>query len=205
MTRLYLASASPRRQSLLQSIGVQFELLVPGPEEDAEALEVPPQVAPAFSPEQYALWAADQKLDAARARLSLRGLPEGAILSADTVVALGKTVLGKPKDAMDAARMLAALSGKEHEVFTAMSYHYSPRRNPACMCVRTRVSFMKLSGQQITDYVNSGEPFGKAGSYAIQGLGASLVEQIHGSFTNVIGLPLTECRSLLDTKEIHII
>jgi septum formation protein len=200
MNTLYLASASPRRQELLKSIGVSFELLAPGADEDAEALETPPHARLAFRPEEYAQWAADQKLSAASKRLKARGLEEGRILSADTVVALGREVLGKPQDEAEAGYMLMRLSGREHEVFTAMSYYFSPFRNPVQRVVRTRVSFMELSEAQITNYVASGEPFGKAGAYAIQGLGASLVASVQGSLTNVIGLPLEECRQLLGTE-----
>jgi septum formation protein len=124
-----------------------------------------------------------------------RGLPSRAILCSDTTVALGRRILGKPKDALDAERMLTSLSGKTHRVLTAVAIQHGKRRVQALSI--SRVSFAAMTRQQIKAYVASGEPMGKAGAYAIQGRAAAHVRHIVGSYSGIMGLPMHETATLL--------
>ncbi len=191
-TMLYLASQSPRRRQLLGQIGLQPELLLPGAEEDAEAIEA---VLSGELPQDYVQRVTALKLDAAVARHVRRGLAPGAILCSDTTVALGAQILGKPENAQDAARMLALLSGQEHEVLTAVALQHGAQRQAALS--RSRVRFAPLSAAQIAAYVATGEPLGKAGAYGIQGVVAQYVQNIDGSYSGIMGLPLFETAQLL--------
>ena len=184
---VYLASQSPRRQQLLQQLGVRFELLLPDASEDAEALEA---VRPGEGAEAYVRRVTRAKLSAARERLQRRGLPAAPLLSADTTVALGRAILGKPVDAGEACAMLARLSGRWHRVLSGVAVTQGARS--ALRLNVSRVRFAKLPRATIDAYVASGEPFGKAGAYAIQGIAAALVSEVRGSVTNVAGLPLAE-------------
>lgn len=189
---IWLASQSPRRQELLAQVAVRFELLVPGPDEDAEALEA---VVPGESPTQYVERVVLAKAHAARARLAARGLPDAPILVADTTVAIGGTLLAKPADDADARRMLEALSGRGHRVLTAIAVVRGSRIEQAISV--SRVRFARLSSSKIDAYVASGEPSGKAGAYAIQGRAAAFVRRIEGSYSGIMGLPLHETMTLL--------
>ncbi|MDD5028431.1 MAG: Maf family protein [Rhodoferax sp.] len=189
---VYLASQSPRRAQLLAQLGVVYELLLPAAQEDAEALE---RVLPRESPLAYVQRVTQLKLDAALARLQRRGLPTAPVLCSDTTVALGRQILGKPADAADAARMLAALSGKTHRVLTALALGTPTQRQSAVSV--SRVTFATLSAAQIEAYVASGEPLGKAGAYAVQGRAAAHIEHINGSYSGIMGLPLFETAQLL--------
>lgn len=189
---VWLASQSPRRQALLRQIGVPFELLVPGPEEDAEALEA---VQPGESPTGYVERVVVAKAHAARERRLARGLPDAPILVADTTVAVGGTILGKPADDDDAKRMLRLLSGRGHRVLTAIAVVRGPRIERATNV--SRVRFARLAPAEIDAYVASGEPRGKAGAYAIQGRAAAFVRRIEGSHSGIMGLPLHETSRLL--------
>lgn len=189
---LYLASQSPRRRQLLEQIGVPYRLLLPDPHEDAEALEA---VQPNEAPARYVQRVTLAKLHAAQARLRRSGLPNAPILCADTTVALGRTIYGKPADAADARRMLGELAGREHRVLTAVAV-CTGRREAAALST-SRVRFAPLTRAQIVAYVTSGEPMGKAGAYAIQSGAASWVAQIHGSYSGIMGLPLYETAQLL--------
>lgn len=189
---IYLASQSPRRRQLLEQIGVRHELLLPGADEDAEGLEA---VLPGEAPADYVQRVTGLKLDAAVARHARRGLPPAPILCSDTTVALGRTILGKPEGAQDAARMLAELSGREHEVLTAVALQDGPRRSAALSV--SRVRFAAMTPAQIDAYVASGEPMGKAGAYGIQGRAAAHVEHMAGSYSGIMGLPLCETAGLL--------
>lgn len=189
---IWLASQSPRRQELLAQVAVRFELLVPGPDEDAEALEA---VVPGESPTQYVERVVLAKAHAARARLAARGLPDAPILVADTTVAIGGTLLAKPADDADARRMLEALSGRGHRVLTAIAVVRGSRIEQAISV--SRVRFARLSSSRIDAYVASGEPSGKAGAYAIQGRAAAFVRRIEGSYSGIMGLPLHETMTLL--------
>ena len=191
---IYLASQSPRRSQLLDQIGVRHKLLLPSADEDAEALEA----------EQYGELPADYvqrvtlaKLHAARRRLKASGLPAAPILCADTTVALGRRILGKPADAADAVATLMLLSGRTHRVLTAVAVA-SGRREQLALSV-SRVRFAVLPADVISAYVASGEPFGKAGAYAVQSAFAGWIEHVEGSYSAIMGLPLFETTQLLRT------
>ena len=192
MEFVYLASQSPRRRELLTQWGVRHELLLPDPDEDAESLEA---VRPNEAPAAYVQRVTALKLEAAMARLARRGLPPAPVLCADTTVALGRRILGKPADAAEARRMLADLSGRTHRVLTAVAVGKGRRRWAALS--DSRVEFDALSPTQIRRYVAGGEPMGKAGAYAIQGHAGLWVRRIHGSHTGIVGLPAFETAMLL--------
>ncbi len=194
---IYLASQSPRRRQLLAQIGVRFEPLPPRADEDAEALEAG---RPGELPAAYALRVTRAKLHAARLRLKACGLPAAPILCADTTVALGRRILGKPLDAVDAAATLRLLSGKTHRVITAVAVGTGTGRGARDRVAVniSRVRFAVLPERVIDAYVASGEPFGKAGAYAIQSSLAGWIEHIDGSYSGVMGLPLFETAQLLE-------
>ena len=189
---LYLASQSPRRSQLLDQLGVVHRILVADADEDAESLEA---VRPGEAPRAYVQRVTGLKLDTSVARLARRGLPDAPILCADTTVALGRRIYGKPADAADAARMLADLAGSTHRVLTAVAVQSGAQRWAAVS--ESRVSFAPMSAAQIRRYVDSGEPMGKAGAYGIQGAAAAHIRQISGSYTGIMGLPLFESAQLL--------
>ncbi|WP_428003839.1 Maf family protein [Acidovorax sp.] len=193
---IYLASQSPRRRQLLDQLGVRHELLVPNVDsdmgEDAEAIE---EVHPGEVPTAYVQRVTGLKLDAAMARRARRGLPEGPILCSDTTVALGRAIYGKPDDAAHAARMLTELAGRTHRVLTAVALQMGTRRVAALSV--SRVTFAALTPQQVDDYVNTGEPLGKAGAYGVQGRAAAFIPQLSGSYSGIMGLPMYETAQLL--------
>ena len=189
---LYLASQSPRRRQLLAQIGVRHELLLPDADEHAEALE---SVRHGELPADYVRRVTRAKLGAARARALSRGLAAAPILCADTTVALGRRILGKPSDAAGARAMLAALAGRTHRVLSAVALWTGTRRLEAVSV--SHVRFGPLPPQVIDAYIESGEPFGKAGSYAIQSALAGWIEHIDGSHSGIMGLPLAETAALL--------
>ena len=193
---IYLASQSPRRSQLLQQMGVDHTILVANTDgdihEDAEAIEV---VLLGEAPRDYVQRVTGLKLDAAVARLARRGLADAPVLTSDTTVALGAEILGKPADAAEATAMLSQLSGQTHEVLTAVALQQGTQRLQA-LCV-SKVRFMPMSTAQIQAYVESGEPFGKAGAYGVQGLAAAMIEHIEGSYSGIMGLPVFETAQLL--------
>jgi len=189
---VWLASQSPRRAQLLEQIGVRFGMLAPGPDEDAESLEA---LVPGESPTQYVERVVSAKARAAAGRLAARGLAVAPILVADTTVAIGGTVLGKPADDADARRMLGLLSGRGHRVLTAIAIVRGSRIDRATSV--SRVRFARLTPARIDAYVASGESAGKAGGYAIQGRAAAFVRHIEGSYSGIMGLPLYETATLL--------
>jgi septum formation protein len=189
---VWLASQSPRRRQLLQQIGVRHELLLADESEDAEALEA---VRRGEGPAAYVLRVTRAKLDAARARLAARRLAPAPILCADTTVASGRRILGKPADADEARAMLRALSGRTHRVLTAVAVWSGTRRLEALSV--SHVRFAGLPLRVIDAYIDSGEPFGKAGAYAIQSALAGWIEHIDGSYSGIMGLPLAETAQLL--------
>lgn len=189
---IYLASQSPRRSQLLEQIGVPHRLLLPDAQEDAEALEA---ALPGESPTAYVQRVTALKLDAALARLRRRGLPPAPVLCADTTVALGRRILGKPADVAEARAMLASLSGRSHRVLTAVGLG-AGRRRGAALSVST-VRFAPLDAARIRAYVASGEPLGKAGAYAVQGRAAAFIAHIAGSHSGIMGLPVFETAELL--------
>lgn len=216
---IWLASQSPRRRELLVRIGVRSEPLVADPRidivEDVEAIEHPLR---GENPTQYVERVVQAKLEAALARHHRRGLEAAPILVADTTVAIGGQILGKPADANEAATMLGALSGRTHRVLTALAIATPRRPTGASVLDRTpaadsspwhtrilrttsvsRVRFARLSQAQIARYVASGEPLDKAGAYAVQGGAGAFIRRIDGSDTGVMGLPLYEASRLLQS------
>ena len=178
-----LASASPRRKQLLREIIAEFDIIPAKGEEEASG---------AVNPSDLVKTLALQK---AREVAALPQAKGKAVLGADTVVALGNEVLGKPIDEKDAARMLSALSGRTHEVYTGVCIIF-PDGQTLVDCDCTKVIFNRLRKEQIDAYVQSGSPMDKAGAYGIQDGG--LVERIEGSFSNVVGLPVELCRKMIE-------
>jgi septum formation protein len=178
--RVVLASASPRRQELLKLLMTPFEVIEADYDEDS--------LPRGRSVREYAIQAADGKANAVGHQV-----PHGVIIAADTVVFLGKAVFGKPKDEADAVRMLGTLSGKTHAVTTGMCVL---RREDGHTVQRildapvTEVTFRDLSDAVIRRYIETREPFDKAGAYGVQGFGALLVSSVNGCYYNVVGLPL---------------
>ena len=181
---LYLASRSPRRQQLLAQLGVEFRVL------DVDIEEVR---APGERPQDYVNRVAREKAGAGL--LQVMSLPQACVLAADTEVILDDQVFGKPTDAADAGQMLRRLAGATHQVITTVWCVSAGFEQHAVS--RSEVTFAALSQAEIAAYVASGEPFGKAGGYAIQGYAASFVSQLVGSYSGVMGLPLHETAQLL--------
>jgi septum formation protein len=200
---IYLASQSPRRQELLTQIGVKFQLLLADPSEDAESLEAQLPNEPALVYVQRVTLA---KLTAAKQRLHARGLDLAPILCADTTVALilednKEIILGKPADQQDAKRILQTLSGKIHQVHTAVAVLGKPHMNdvqPRLLISSSQVTFKSLTDEEINAYILTNEPMGKAGAYGIQGVGSCLISNISGSYSGIMGLPLFETSQLLN-------
>ncbi len=191
---IYLASQSPRRSQLLSQLGVRHEVLLPDASEDAESLET---VKGHEAPKRYVQRVTALKLRAAVARLQQRGLPPAPILCSDTTVALGNTIYGKPENAVDAKRMLAELSGRTHRVLTAVAIGDGSRS--VSVCSVSQVRFARLTSAQIAAYVDTDEPLGKAGAYAVQGRAAAFIAHISGSYSGIMGLPLFETAGALQS------
>lgn len=183
--KLVLASASPRRRDLLAQIGIKPDAIV-----TAQVDESP---LPGELPRQLAARLADLKGAAARAMPEAEG---AFLLTADTVVGVGRRILGKPQDEAEARRFLELLSGRAHQVFTGVVLT-TPAGQAARRTVMTRVVFKRLSKAEIDAYIVSEEGEGKAGGYAIQGRAEAFVKTISGSYSNVVGLPLHETVNLL--------
>ena len=201
---IYLASQSPRRKQLLEQWGVCCELLLPDADEDAESLEA---VLPGEAPAAYVQRVTGLKLQASLARLKRRGLPPAPVLCADTTVALGRRILGKPADAADACAMLADLAGRRHRVLTAVAVGLpGARKDRQWAALSTSwVAFAPLTPAQIRRYVHSGEPMGKAGAYAIQGQAALWTRHISGSYSGIMGLPAHETAQVLGAAGIRLL
>lgn len=176
--RLILASKSPRRRYLLEQAGLEFDVMPSDIDESALALD---------TPEVYV-----QLLAKAKAVEIARRFPDRWIIGADTIVLIGDQILGKPDGKAAARDMLHRLSGQTHHVFTGFTICCIGLNKSHTETVRTEVTFKKLSPNEIEWYIHTDEPFDKAGAYAIQGLGTFLVKSIHGSYTNVVGLPVCE-------------
>jgi septum formation protein len=200
---IYLASQSPRRQELLKQIGVPFEMLLPQPGEDTESIEIPlPQEKARTYVERVTL----AKSAIALERWKKSGLPWAPILCADTTVSLPNhpegEILGKPVDALDAERILQMLNGKTHEVLTALALTTNPNEAPMSIVQISQVQFTHLSQEEIDAYIASGEPFGKAGAYGIQGRAGAFISSIQGSYSGIMGLPLYETAQLLGRAQL---
>ena len=184
---IYLASASPRRREILVSLGFQPVLLTVETDETAR---------PGEAVADYVARMARQKNAAARQLAAQRGLALAQpLLSADTVVALDNAILGKPRDAAHARELLESLSGREHQVWTAVCVSLDGQTLEAAQ--RSNVRFKELSAQEIAAYIASGEPLDKAGAYGIQDIGGVFVAHLSGSFSGVMGLPVFETVQLL--------
>lgn len=189
--RLVLASGSPRRRELLTQIGVAYTV---------QSANIDESLLPYEKPDEYVARLANAKATMV-AGMTLEGQ---TVLGADTTVVVGDEVLGKPTDAEDASTMLAKLSGRQHQVLTAVALVRSlSKKLISAQTVTTTVVFRQLSPAEIDVYVRSGEPMDKAGAYAIQGLGGAFVKSIHGSYTNVVGLPLAETYELLAAAKLR--
>jgi len=195
--RIYLASRSPRRRELLRQIGVQFDLLVFRVGERGEDHDVDESPLPDETVEHYVERLALSKADAGFRRLRWRQLMPRPVLSADTALALDDEIIGKPSSGDVARAILERLSGRTHRVLTAVAL---------CDGMRTRslvnvseVRFRTLNDAEILRYVASGEPMDKAGAYGIQGHAAVFIEEIRGSYSGIMGLPLFETAQLLET------
>jgi septum formation protein len=199
--RIYLASRSPRRRELLKQLGVNFELLLLR-EDVRRTVDVDETPLPAESPRDYALRIAKAKAETAARQLARRGLRPKPVLACDTTVVLEDRIIGKPVDADHAERMLQALSGREHQVISAVALAYKEKLESR-VSVST-VHFRALRETEIRLYVAGGEPFGKAGAYAIQGQAAAFVVRIDGSYSGIMGLPLAETAELLQNAGIEI-
>jgi septum formation protein len=186
---IILASRSPRRRELLGLLGRAFRIVEPTHEE---------QRLPGEHAADYALRNAREK---ARSVLPHAGPGRFLIIGADTIVVLDERILEKPRDAAHARAMLRALSGRRHEVITGLALLTSGHEQ--CIAVRTEVVFRALDDAEIEAYLATGEPFDKAGAYGIQGHAAHMVTEIHGSYTNVVGLPLAEVAAALDKLKMN--
>jgi septum formation protein len=198
---IYLASKSPRRAELLSQIGVKFELLLADADEDAEALE---NALVNENPSAYVGRVTLNKLNAAVQRHSRRALPMAPVLTSDTTVAVGGTILGKPTDPDQAKAMLMLLSGRTHRVITAIGIANGTLLQRKKVVLQTsRVTFARLPAQWIDSYIESKEPFDKAGGYGIQGAIGAFVKRIEGSYSGIMGLPLYETAKLLGIQYAH--
>ena len=192
--KVYLASRSPRRRELLRQIGVSFELLL-FREAGSRGPDVDEAVRPGELPEDYVRRVCLEKARSAWSRIEDRRLRRLPVLAADTTVCLGSVVLGKPADVAEAARMLGELSGREHRVLSAVTVQLDQRIETAVN--ESFVRFRALAKEEIARYVESGEPMDKAGGYAIQGRAAAFIQELRGSYSGVMGLPLYETSQLL--------
>ncbi len=197
---LYLASQSPRRRELLAQIGVDYQTLTVEVTEQRLADELPAEYVQRLAADK-AKAGGELLLERASVTSSVGDYlpvsPKIPVLGADTVVVLGDRVMEKPADEAEAVAMLLALSGRPHQVMTAVSF-YTPERQQTMLSV-TDVVFREITESEAHRYWQTGEPCDKAGGYGIQGLGAVFVTEIHGSYTGVVGLPLEQTYLLLDS------
>ena len=185
-----LASASPRRREMLQSIGLNFEIIPAHVNEDYLAGE---------SPRQHV-----KRLSHNKAMVIAQKYPEAWVLGADTIVVIDGLILGKPKDKAQARKMLRKLSGREHKVFTGFSIAHIAAKVYKTQVVQSAVRFKTITPKEMEWYIACDEPYDKAGGYAVQGKGACFIQSIRGSYTNVIGLPLCEVlEALIKFKTIN--
>ena len=175
--QIYLASLSPRRQEILRLLGVKYQVLTP------QVSELPMDLTPA----NYAQVLAKLKVESVSQQVR-----QGLIIGMDTIVVLGKKVMGKPKNRREARMMLSLLSGKTHRVITGIYLLLLPKGKSISSYAMTKVKFRKLSGEEIEQYIKTKEPYDKAGAYAIQGKAGLFVESINGDYFNVVGFPVAE-------------
>ena len=189
MSKLILASGSPRRRELMEQTGLAFTV-IPAETDESVAEGLPPRTMVKHLARQKALAVAEKN-------------PGAVVLGADTVVAIDGEVLGKPKDEEDARRMLRLLSGREHCVHTGVCI-VRPDGTAITFCETSRVTFRGISPDEIDRYVATGEPMDKAGAYAIQGRGAKLVRDYSGDYTNIVGLPAWRVLRVLNRLQARI-
>jgi septum formation protein len=182
--KLVLASSSPRRKQLLEEIGLNFDILPADIDEDINKGE---------SPEELTLRLAEKK-----AKTSAKNVKNSWVIGADTIVYIDNRILGKPTDIHEARKMLLLLSGRCHKVATAFCFFNSATGEEIKRVAGSMVKIKNLTNKEIEDYLKSGEPFDKAGAYAVQGIGGFMVEKIEGSYTNVVGLPMEEFQKVLE-------
>lgn len=182
MSNLILASSSPRRKELLAKLQTPFTVVTSHVNEEFEKN---------YSPEQVVLELATRK-----AKAVSREYPNSIVIGADTIVVHAQQILGKPKDRDHARSILEGLSGKTHSVLTGVAIIHA--ESIQTFYEKTDVTFWELSSKEIENYLNSGEPFDKAGAYGIQGLGSLFVKSIHGDFYNVVGLPISRLKKVLE-------
>jgi nucleoside triphosphate pyrophosphatase len=197
--RIYLASRSPRRRDLLKQIGVPFELLLLR-EDLRRGVDVDESPLSEESPGVYVLRVASAKAAMAVRQIAYRGLPQKPVLSADTTVVFDGQIVGKPEDVEHAARILRTLSGREHQVLTAVAVGL--REQIETQISVSSVSFRELTDADIGRYVATGEPLDRSGAYAIQGRAGAFVTRISGSYSGIIGLPLAETVELLQKFDV---
>ncbi len=193
--RVYLASRSLRRRELLKQIGIAYEVLLLR-EHPARASDVDESVQAGESPDDYVRRVCRAKASVGWMRVVQRGLRRHPVLAADTAVCLDEEIFGKPSDREDAARMLRALSGREHRVLTAVALQSGARIELALS--ESWVTFRTLLEAEIAAYLDTGEPTGKAGAYAVQGKAAEFIASLAGSYSGVMGLPLFETAQLIE-------
>lgn len=198
--KIYLASKSPRRRELLRQIGIEFELLMLREEagRSGTVSEVPHD---GEAPETYVKRIAREKAQAGWSAVLTRRLPVRPVLAADTTVTINGKILGKPANATEAMDMLRSLSGRTHEVLTAVAVILNDDMHEALSC--SEVRFGELSEQALRAYCTSSEPYDKAGSYGVQGQAAQFIERISGSYSGIMGLPLYETAQLLQLAGIR--
>jgi septum formation protein len=187
---IILASASPRRKELLEKIGLVFK---------TDPSQYPEDLNSKLNPQDLVLSISEGKARAVAAKY-----PDAIIIAADTIGVVGNRVIGKPHTSAEAFKMLRMLSGKSHQVITALTVLDSNNNMKVSQTIQTRVYFKELSDDEINAYVKTGEPLDKAGAYAIQGIGSILVEKINGDYYNVMGLPLNALAEILKEFGIHI-
>lgn len=189
MKKIILASASPRRREILESMHLKFEVMVSGTDES--------KIENSLDTGIYV-----QELALLKAGAVCKQIPsrDALIIAADTVVSIDGKILGKPRDKEEAFSMLSSLSGRCHSVFTGLCVMRAKDAFSVCKSVETKVYFKKLTDEKIKAYVNTGEPMDKAGAYGIQGLGALLTEKIDGDYFNVVGLPASKLAEILEDE-----
>ncbi len=184
--KIILASGSPRRKELLEMLGLEFDVIVDNTPEPMNECMQPAELVCELS-----------KFKCENVIKKLTTETEGIVIAADTVVAIENTILGKPCDCDAAHKMLVSLSGKSHFVYTGVYVKDLCTKKSVAFCEKTEVFFKKLDIQEIKDYINTGEPMDKAGSYGIQNMGSLFVEKINGDYFNVVGLPLCKLGEVL--------
>jgi septum formation protein len=190
MKKIILASKSPRRKNLLKQIGLKFE---------TDVSEIDENKFPHLSPENLA-----KELSKAKAEKVSNRHKNAIIIAADTLIVLNKEIIGKPKSAKDAVKMLKKLSGKTHMVITGFTVFDTKTKKEITKIVKSKVRFKKMTKEEIDAYVKSGEPMDKAGGYGVQDKAAVFIEEIEGDFFNVVGLPIFSLYQVLKKFDINI-